>query len=317
MILGSSWARTGAPCLLTVAVLLGCSRVTGLPAVPASITRADAGLDGLARAADRARELLRPLESATGGVEAWAGLVQAEPANLAVGNAFRMEVYRRKRAFLKEARERGVRSPVFPDELRAEPLATLNRVASSRPGREVRTQIALSYVDQMFLDPALEVRAPASIDSVHEFSAILADRPYDVPALVGRGLNYLNRPLKLVWPEHPAPPADAASRDLALAAAVGARVGGASPRVKGFLLLLLGDAYAHEGKAGLARSWWTLAGEATDDRGIHAELAIRAGWPEPEMPARIEARLEERMDEVDAPVSDLSFLWDDGARGPW
>jgi len=83
------------------------------------------------------------------------------------------------------------------------------------------------------------------------------------------------------------------------------------------LLLLLGDAYAHEGKAGLARSWWTLAGESTDDRAVHAELALRAGWPEPEIPDRLEARLEERMGETDAPVSDLSFLWNDGARGPW
>jgi hypothetical protein len=58
-------------------------------------------------------------------------------------------------------------------------------------------------------------------------------------------------------------------------ARVRASVGGASPRVKGFLLLLLGDAFAHEGKAGLARSWWTLAGESTDDRGAGIEIAQR------------------------------------------
>ena len=31
----------------------------------------------------------------------------------------------------------------------------------------------------------------------------------------------------------------------------------------------------------------------------------------------LESRLEERMADMDAPVSDLSFLWDDGARGPF
>jgi hypothetical protein len=316
MSLVPGWARRGAIGVGISATLAGCSHVTGLPAVPASLTRAEAGLDGLDRARAEAREMLRPLDP-TAGVEEYARLVEAAPGNIVVGNAFRMEVYRRKRRYLKAARDRGERSPLLPDELRVEPLATLTRVAATRPEKELKIQIALAYVDQMFLDPALEVRAPASIDSVHEFTSVLADRPYDVPALVGRGLNYLNRPRRLVWPEHPAPPADAASHDLSLAAAVGAAVGGASPRVKGLLLLLLGDAYAHEGKAGLARSWWTLAGEATDDPGVHAELAVRAGWPEPEMSDRIEARLDERMSEVDAPVSDLSFLWDDGARGPW
>jgi hypothetical protein len=169
----------------------------------------------------------------------------------------------------------------------------------------------------MVLSPALEVKAPASIDSVHAFTAVLLSDPHYVPALVGRGLNHLNRPRNLVWPEKPAPAADAASADMAMAAAVGAKVGGASSRVKGLLLLLLGDAYAHEGKAGLARSWWTLAQETTGDSGVQAELAIRAQWPEREMPDRLEARLDERMADMDAPLSDLSFFWDDAARGPW
>jgi hypothetical protein len=311
-----------AACVSVSFALSGCSRVTGLPAVPETVTRADAGLDWIERAGgsvDRVRLARDRIErgDAPSGLRELAALVEAAPADIVLGNAFRMEVYGLKRRFLTAARARGERSPAFPDFLSKEPLATLTRAASTSPAKELRIQIALAHVDRMMLDPALEVRAPASIDSVHAFTSVLAEHPYDVPALVGRGLNHLNRPRKLVWPEHPAPPADAASHDLALAAAVGAAVGGASPRVKGLLLLLLGDAYAHEGKAGIARSFWTLAGEATDDRGVHAELAVRAGWPEPEMPDRVEARLAERMAEVDAPVSDLSFLWDDGARGPW
>ena len=308
--------RLTSACVTVSATLLGCSRVAGLPEVPESVTRQDAGLDGILHAAEDARGLVGRGDGPS-GLRTLAGLVEANPASLVIGNAFRMEVYRLKREFLTAARVRGERSPAFPDDLRAEPLETLTRAASTSPTRELRVQIALAHVDQMVQNPALEVRAPASIDSVHAFTSVLERDPYYVPALVGRGLNHLNRPRKLVWPERPAPPADAASHDLALAAAVGAKVGGVSPRVKGLLLLLLGDAYAHEGNAGVARSWWTLAGEATDDRGVHEELRVRAGWPEIEIPDRLEARLEERMAETEAPVSDLSFLWDDGARGPW
>src|SRR6185436_18868716 len=134
----------GAACLALAAALPSCARVTGLPEVPASVTRADAGLDGIVPAAERARLELRPLVDASAGVGAFAALVEAEPENLAIGNAFRMEVYREKRQFLKAARERGERSPTYPDELRAEPLATLKRLAATQPARELRIQIALA-----------------------------------------------------------------------------------------------------------------------------------------------------------------------------
>ena len=215
-----AWLAAG---VSVAAALSGCSRVTGLPAVPGSLTRADAGLDGI-----------EPVDSVS-DLRVLADRLEANPSSLVLGNAFRMEVYRQKRQFLAEAKARGERSPAFPNVLSAEPLATLTRIAAKNPATELRVNIGLAYVDRMVLDPALEVRAPASIDSVHAFTSVLVDHPYDVPALVGRGLNHLNRPGKLVWPEHPAPPADAASHDLALAAAVGAKVGGASERVKGIL----------------------------------------------------------------------------------
>jgi hypothetical protein len=333
--------------LAIVAGSAGCARVSGLPPVPDSVTRADAGLDGIEQASREARAFSVPVTEAeragwvanppaevvdryrqaaeriarkddeAAGFRALGALVESAPSDLVLGNAFRMQVYRAKRAFFSAAAARGERSPPLPAHLAAEPMATLQRAAASRTTRELGVQIALASVDQMVLSPALEVKAPASIDSVHAFSAVLRSDPYYVPALVGRGLNHLNRPRNLVWPEKPAPAADAASADMAMAAAVGAKVGGASSRVKGLLLLLLGDAYAHEGKAGIARGWWTVAQESTGDPGVQAELALRAQWPEQEMPDRLEARLEERMADMDAPLSDLSFLWDDSARGPW
>jgi hypothetical protein len=199
-----------------VATLAGCSRVTGLPPVPDTLTRQDAGLDGLDRLGAEAQKLA---SSGDPGIAVLAARLAAEPSNLVIGNAFRMQVYRAKRAYLAAASSRGERSPALPAELAGEPMATLKRAASGRATRELGVQIALAHVDEMVLNPALEVKAPASIDSVHAFTAVLAEAPYYVPALVGRGLNHLNRPRHLVWPEHPAPPADAASTDLALAAA--------------------------------------------------------------------------------------------------
>ena len=152
--------------VLATSALSGCTRVTGLPEVPESLSRSDAGLDGLGEAAEKARVAL---DGVRGGdsvsrLEALGGLVEANPENLVLGNAFRMEVYRQKRQFLAAGRARGERSPDFPDALAAEPLATLTRIAAKNPATELRVQVGLSHVDQMVLDPALEVAAPASID---------------------------------------------------------------------------------------------------------------------------------------------------------
>lgn len=338
--------RRAGPAAALMMALVACTRVTGLPAVPDTVTRKDAGLDRVAQWASEARSLSQPVTDAerarwreappadavdraraafdriasgdtTGGLRALGDVVAEAPDDLVLGNEFRMRVYRAKREFLAAATARGERSAALPEPLRDEPMASLQRAAGGHGTRELGVQLALAHVDEMVLNPALEVKAPASIDSVRAFTAVLAKDPHYVPALVGRGLNHLNRPRLLVWPEKPPPPADAASQDLALAAAVGAKTGGASARVKGLLLLLLGDAYAHEGKAAIARGWWTMAQGTTSDRGVQSELELRAAWPESEMPDRLEERLEQRMAEMDAPLSDLSFLWSDDARGPW
>lgn len=346
-------ASRAAACLggaILCAALAGCSRVSGLPEVPASVSARASGLDGLQSLAEESERLKRadcrsgratpsdaspedraspedPLEMACQalsllaqdhrpeGIRALAGALEKRPADLVIGNAYRMAVYQLTRKSLAEKKARGERTPELPEFLRGEPLATLERTATRAPGREIRLQIALAYVDRMVLSPALEIKAPASIDSVHMFTAILEKDPYYVPALVGRGLNYLYRPRNLVWPEHPGPTPDAASRDLSLAAAVGAKVGGAPPRLKGLILAMLGDACAHEGRVGVARSWWVLARETSGDAGIRAEIGARMTWLDPEVPDRLEDRLEERMADMENPVGDLSFLWSH-AKGP-
>lgn len=327
------------------ATLPACTRLTGLPDVPASVTAADAGLDSLPRLADEARRIGRRLDDTervsfaaappqdvvdlvrwasdriergdeVEGLRVLAAALAQDPADLVVGNAYRTAVYRLKRKFLAQSKARGERTPELPEHLREEPLATLLRITGRSPGREIKLQVALAHVDRMVLNPALEIRAPASIDSVRILTSILEEAPHYVPALVGRGLNYLFRPRDLVWPEHPAPPRSAARRDLALAAAVGAKVGGAPPRLKGLLLVILGDACAHEGKEGLARSWWALARETSPSPEVRGAIDLRMRWPDRETPDRLEEHLEERMEDVDSPVSDLSFLWSDGAPGP-
>lgn len=323
----------------------GCSRLTGLPEVPASVTAASAGLSSLEGYAAEDQRLSSALSytekilfasdppadvvdlarwgmdrvgmgEVERGLELLSSAVAKAPTDLALGNAYRMQVYRLQRKFLSEARARGDRMPQLPAYLASEPAATLKRIAASEPSREIRLQLALAYVDRMALNPALEIKAPASIDSVHALTEILESDPYYVPALVGRGLNHLYRPTKLVWPEHPAPAPDSASKDLLLAAAVGAKVGGVSPRLKGMILVILGDALVHEGKFGVARSWWALARKSTDSPTVREALSLRVQWSDREALDRLEEHLAERMEDLDHPVGDLSFLWNASSKGP-
>src|SRR5439155_2405241 len=111
------------------------------------------------------------------------------------------------------------------------------------------------WVDELLLFPALEIQAPASVESVNLLTSTLAHDPAYVPALYGRGLNYLHRPARLVWPEARKAAPDAASRDIGRCVAIGRSIGGASPRLVASLALSLGDAYAKEGKPERARSW--------------------------------------------------------------
>lgn len=335
---------------LVGAVLAGCGALSGLPEVPATITARHAGLDSLPQLAEEARRLsleagTSPVPAASvstsrreepqagsgdpigrarlaleaiergdraGGLAALAAALKARPSDLVLGNAYRMAAYRLIRTAREEARARGERNPISPGFLRDEPLATLERLAAETSGREIRLQVALAYVDRMVLEPALEIRAPASIESVRALTEILRVDPYYVPALVARGLNHLNRPRGLVWPERPGPVPNAASLDFALAAAVGWKVGTAPRHLEETVLTLLGDAYAHEGRPDLARSWWGFARGRAEGAGGSATLLERLAWPDAGISERLERRLEERMADLDDPVSDLSFLWGRG-----
>ena len=314
---------------------LGRGGLLGLPRVPPEVTPERAGLADLPALSARAR-MLDPGSTAPAGDSAIAetrlgldevgraqverGLddlrraVQLAPRDLVVGNAYRMTVFRLRRAALAQAVTRGTLAERLPAALEREPIVFLETVRREHPGRETTLQLALAWVDQLLLFPALEITAPASVQAVSLLTEILTEDPYYVPALYARGLNYLHRPARLVWPETKKAAPDAASRDLGLAVAVGRKVGGASPELVATLAIALGDAYAREGKPGRARSWWQIAQNATRDPALLESVRRRFGWQDREMLDRLEVELQERMRDLDHPPTDLALMWRRGDR---
>jgi len=122
-------------------------------------------------------------------------------------------------------------------------------------------------------------------------------------------LNYLHRPFNLVWPEKIAAPPDAASKDIALAVAVGQKIGTGSNALKAELLLALGDAYAKEGKFNLARSWWQLANNLARDDIFRERVFSRLKWNDDEVRQNLEETIQKQMEDLDHPLSDLRFMW--------
>jgi hypothetical protein len=319
----------GAGLFIGLAILaVSRSGLLGLPPAPGDLTPEQAGLAGLDRLASRARALgeRRPgddvvLARAVLGLEAIAAgdtsrglallrtaLGQA-PTDLVLGNAYRMTVFGLKRAALTSGADRATLAARMPPELEGEPLRFLDALARAHPCREVDLQRALSWVDEMLLFPALEIKAPASVASVDLLSGILAREPWYVPALFGRGLNYLHRPSRLVWPESEKAPPEAARRDLERCVAAGRKVGGASPRLVGSLALALGDAYAKEGRRERARSWWQIAANAAGDPALRQAVERRFAWEDAEMIERLEAELENEMLDAEHPMTDLALIW--------
>ena len=135
------------------------------------------------------------------------------------------------------------------------------------------------------------------------FTSLLQEDPVYVPALFGRGLNYLHRPVRLVWPEARKAAPDAASHD------IGRRIGGASPMLVATLALNLGDAYAKEGRPERARSWWQVAQNASRDSLLRAGVRRRFTWSDSNMLDELEAELEHERLDLDHPLSDLSVMW--------
>ena len=167
-----------------------------LPGVPSSVTVQFAGLDSLPQLAALDQRIRatgdHPQPPATqtppdglstaalvgGGIESVragdviVGLskiregVGKEPSNLALGNAYRMEVFRLRREYLNEARTRGELAPKFPPHLDHQPIAFFEELIATHPSRETKLQLALSWVDEMLLFPALEIKAPSSVQAV-------------------------------------------------------------------------------------------------------------------------------------------------------
>ncbi|MGH7864886.1 MAG: hypothetical protein ACREQB_07845, partial [Candidatus Binataceae bacterium] len=325
----------GALMAMLVALAVWRGGLLDLPAAPRDVTADQAGLANLPELADRARTLeslvngqsvaAAPSDSAfTRAVAGLAAIrrgdaaqglallrsgVTLAPADLVLGNAFRMAAFQLRRAHLTDARGRETLVARIPSWLEREPIATLERLHASHPQRETALQLALAWVDELILFPALEIKAPASVESVNLLSELLQREPAYVPALYGRGLNYLHRPSRLEWPEARKAAPDAASRDLGLAVAIGRRIGGGSPELVATLALTLGDALAKEGKADRARSWWQIAANTHREPALVDATRRRFAWRDDEMLDRLEAELEGRMADLDHPLTDLSIMW--------
>lgn len=232
------------------------------------------------------------------------------PNNLAIGNAYRMEVFRLRREFLSGARQRGELTPVFPPDLDRQPVAFFEDLVQRHPLRETKLQVALAWVDEMLLFPALEVKAPASVEAVKILTEVIDDgNAYYVPALFARGLNYLHRPSRLVWPETTKTPIDAAVRDVGLCLAIGRKLGVGSPRLRATLAMTLGDAHVKAGHQGVARSWWQVAQNLCHDDDIQEAVRRRYGWRDEEILDRLEEELDRARQAVDRPMTDLALMW--------
>lgn len=322
------WLGGGALGLVVLLALAATQRggLLALPSVPRGFATAATGIANLGALSERARALesggagdAALAAAATGlaaldrgeidaGLESLRDAVRRSPDDLVLGNAYRMAVFRLRRDVLRDPAPTTLAASM-PAPLAGEPIAFLEQLVREHPSRETELQLALAWVDEMLLFPALEIKAPASVESVRLLSGILEREPAYVPALYGRGLNYLHRPARLVWPEAQKAPHDAASYDLGLGMAIGRKVGSAPPRLVGTMALALGDAYAKEGRAGRARSWWQIAQNACRDDDLGAAIERRWGWGDAELLDALEEELQTQMRDLEHPMTDLAFLW--------
>lgn len=326
VIVYAAWARSG---------------LYGLPSVPAGITVERAGLIGLDEArrldafvrgvdfpppapdgafetlgdvATQARDGMKLAEvgEADQGLEKLQAAVMQKPDNLVLANAYRMEVFRLRRAHLQQRRVSGSLNAPFPDYLDHQPIRFFDELVRKHPSRATKLSLALSWVDEMLLFPALEIKAPSSVEAVDILTSVLDDPDGDsvyVPALYARGLNYLHRPARLVWPETIQTPRDAAVNDLGLCVAIGRELGIGSPVLQATLAVALGDAYVKAGRINVARSWWQVAQNLCHDREIQEAVRRRYAWRDEEILDRLETELDRGRAELDEPMTDLALMW--------
>ena len=245
----------------------------------------------------------------SGGLAIMADGVRREPSNLVLGNAYRMAVFELQRAELLAGQKRGILAPAFSEYLRDEPIAHFESIAREHPTPEVRLQLALAWVDKMLLFPALEIKAPSSVEAVKILTDLIDENPGYVPALFARGLNHLHRPARLVWPESDKTPKDAAARDVGLCVAIGRRLDAGSDRLQARLAIALGDAYVKAGRFNVARSWWQIAQNLCHDTNVQSQVRTRYGWGDHEILDKLEEELDKARGALDEPMTDLAMMW--------
>lgn len=235
--------------------------------------------------------------------------VRLEPKNLVLSNAYRMAAFQLRREYL--FRQQKNPTVAFPAWLEKEPLAFLEQLDREQPSRETKLNLALAWVDLMLLFPALEIKAPSSVESVNILTKLIeGDDPYYVPALYGRGLNHLHRPARLVWPESKKTKPDAAVQDIGRAIAVGRKFGVGSAKLQATLAIALGDSYIKAGRYGMARSWWQIAQNLSGDVATQQAVRRRYSWRDEEMIDRLEEELDRARASLDAPMTDLKMVWE-------
>jgi hypothetical protein len=236
--------------------------------------------------------------------------VRLDPNNLVLANAYRMTVFALRRDFLVTARQQNSVIPQFPPQLDHQPIRFFEELDKQHPSRETRLHLALAWVDEMLLFPALEIKAPSSVQAVELLTGVVdkGESGY-VPALYARGLNHLHRPSRLVWPESAKTPQDAAARDIGRCVAIGRRFNVGSSRLQATLALSLGDAFVKAGRLGVARSWWQIAQNLCREDEIQAAVHRRYGWQNEEILDRLEEELDRSRSSLDHPMTDLAFIW--------
>jgi hypothetical protein len=313
--------------------------VLDLPPVPSGVTSETAGVQNLALMRERAHALdalaagggnaVAPegdpaLAKAAAGVaavrrgEGEAGLRQirealsAQPDDLVIGNAYRMSVLSLRRAAITNAANRETLARHLPPYLQGESVGTLERFYREHQSREAGFQLAMAWVDEILVSPE-ERRAGAALASMKVLDKVLEEQPHYLPALCARGLGYLNPPARIDFvPALQAvlrPVPNAASRDLSLCVAIGAKLGGGSREVAAAQALNLGDAYAKERQPQRARSWWQLAQNLSRDEALLAGVRRRFAWGDDELIERIETERSAEMADLDHPLTDLTLTW--------
>ena len=284
-----------------------------IPNVPANLTLRDTGLDNLPQM-KKLDEACTPLLQAVKknpeqGLHQMRDEIRKDPDNLVLANAYRMTTFQLRREFLLNQKTNP--TITFPPYLEKEPIAFFEQLAAEHPSRETKLNLALAWVDTMLLFPALEIKAPASVESVKILSQMIdGSDPYYVPALFARGMNHLHRPARLVWPEADKTPPDAAAQDISHCIAVGRKFGVGSAKLQATLAIALGDSYVKVGKYSKARSWWQIAQNLSGDSSIQQAVRRRYGWQNEEILDRLEEELDRARAALDNPMTDLRMMWE-------